>query len=228
MIANDPNVLVIELAALSLEPILDDFVLVGGCAVGMLVTDAGRPPIRGTIDVDLIVEITSHRDYYTLAKKLKSLGFEESKELIYRHTKGPLIIDVIPTDGSILGFSNQWYEAAARECVSQTLPSGREIRHVSGPYMLASKLDAFNGRGEGDYLHHDIEDIVNLVDGRPELAREVDSSGGDVRSYIREQFDELLSDQVFIEALPLHFHPSDDHGVRLPLLLSRLRQLAGL
>ncbi len=42
-----------------------------------------------------------------------------------------------------------------------------EIRIVTAPYFLATKLDAFRGRGKGDYFgSNDLEDIVAVVDGR--------------------------------------------------------------
>jgi hypothetical protein len=52
--------------------------------------------------------------------------------------------------------------------VSVELPSGAGVRSVSAPYFLATKLEAFDGRGSGDYLtSHDIEDLVAVIDGRP-------------------------------------------------------------
>jgi len=71
---NDPNIQSLELAALHLEPILTELVLVGGCAVGLLITDLARPPIRYTIDVDLLTEVTPLANYYALCEKLKTLA----------------------------------------------------------------------------------------------------------------------------------------------------------
>jgi hypothetical protein len=44
---------------------------------------------------------------------------------------------------------------------------------ITAPYFLACKLAAFRSRGEGDYLmSHDMEDIVAVLDGRPEVVWE--------------------------------------------------------
>ncbi len=102
------------------------------------------------------------------------------------------------------------------------------IRHVTAPYLLATKLGAFSDRGNGDYMHHDIEDIVNLIDGRPTVMDEVIAVGGDLRDYLEEQFDALLADRAFADSVQGHFHPSDDHAIRVPLVLERMRRLAGL
>ena len=49
---HDPNLALLEEAAALLGPLLDELVLVGGCAAGLLVTDPGASPIRPTEDVD--------------------------------------------------------------------------------------------------------------------------------------------------------------------------------
>ncbi len=62
--AQDPNLSVVSLVAQALGPLNAEFMLVGGCAVGLLITDRGRPPVRQTIDVDLVAEVTSLTGYY--------------------------------------------------------------------------------------------------------------------------------------------------------------------
>jgi len=225
---NDINLAVIELAAKELEPLLDQLTLVGGCAVGLLITDPTRPTVRATVDVDLLTEVTSLVGYYELSDHLKELGFVLSGDIVCRFKKDGLIIDVMPTQDNVLGFGNIWYPAAFERAIQLNLPSGRKIRHVSGPFFLATKLEAFHGRGGGDYMHHDIEDLVNLIDGRPELAEEVRSGNADLKDYLEEQFETLLADNRFVEAVPQHFHPSEDHGRRFPLVIERMRRLAGL
>lgn len=58
----DPNLAQLEEAAAKLGELLDELVLVGGCAAGLLVTDPGSSPIRPTEDVDLLVEATTYGD----------------------------------------------------------------------------------------------------------------------------------------------------------------------
>jgi predicted nucleotidyltransferase len=227
MIRQQANLAILELAAAALEPVLPELALVGGCAVGILITDETRPEVRATIDVDLVAEVTTYTGYEELCHKLRALGFQDG-DIVCRFKLGSLIVDVVPIEESILGFGNPWFEPAARDAALYTLPSGRTIRHVTAPYLLATKLGAFSGRGNGDYLHHDIEDIVNLIDGRPSVVDEVVALGGAVREYIEDQFDALLADVAFADSMQSHFHPSEDHSVRIPLVLGRMRRLAGL
>lgn len=74
---------------------------------------------------------------------------------------------------------------------------------VSAVAFVATKLEAFTGRGRGDYLSsHDIEDVLNIVDGREELATEVAAAPFEPRRAIGEAFNRLLTDLNFANALP--------------------------
>jgi hypothetical protein len=78
----DPNVGSVERVVEALGVLVDEMVLVGGCAVGLLMTDNGRPPIRQTIDVDLVTEVTPLSSYYQLHDRLRALGFKEHPDEI--------------------------------------------------------------------------------------------------------------------------------------------------
>lgn len=56
------NLALLEDAANKLKALLDELVFVGGSTLDLLVTDEGAAPIRGTVDVDVIVEITPCAD----------------------------------------------------------------------------------------------------------------------------------------------------------------------
>jgi predicted nucleotidyltransferase len=232
MNTRDPNIPIVELVARALGPLRDELVLVGGCSVGLLITDQGRPPVRPTVDVDLVAEVASTAAYYqTLMPKLKAQGFKESPEEsnMCRWKKGALILDVMPSDETVLGHStNRWYGEVVRSARRMRLPSELQILVVSAPLFIATKLVAFHDRGEDDYACHDMEDIVNVIDGRPELGDEVDAAGAAVKDYIREEFDMLVTDAAFIDQLPMHFRPGAADQGRVPALIGRLRRLAGL
>lgn len=228
MIKGNPNLGILELATQALEPLLDELVLVGGCAVGFLITDRARPPVRYTMDVDFLTEVTPLSNYYKLGKRLRALGFNESGDIICRWTKGELIIDVMPTDESVLNFTNRWYKLAAEMPLKTMLPSGRAIQHISAPLLVATKIESFYGRGEGNYLHHDIEDIVNLVDGRPEIINELRGSPTELRNFVEQEFDDFLADPNFIDCIQMHLGPSPLEQLRVPIVIERMRLIAGL
>ena len=229
MLRADPNLGVVELVAAALGHLLDELVLVGGCAVGLLVTDPGRTPVRATIDVDLLTEVAPTANYYQLGERLRACGFSEqpNEDVICRWAKGSLLIDVMPTQAVVLGFANTWYEQAARDASTHTLPSGKRLRLISAPLFLATKLEAFANRGNGDYLHHDMEDIVTLVDGRDTVVDEVLRSAPQVREFLMDEFDALLADTQFTDRLTWLL-PPENQSARLEIVIMRMRKIAGL
>ena len=77
----DPNLKLLEEAATVLRPVLDEFVFLGGCATGLLVTDPAVAGVRSTMDVDVITEVSSYGEYHDLADRLRQLGLtEDSRE----------------------------------------------------------------------------------------------------------------------------------------------------
>ncbi|WP_414654470.1 hypothetical protein [Ideonella sp.] len=221
----DPNIAGVELVAKALGPLMDELVLVGGCAVGLLITDQTRPPVRATADVDLLTEVTPRTSYYAFCDQLKARGFRECDEVICRWLLGNLKVDVMPTDEGVLTFTNSWYAEAAKTAQHHTLPNGTPIRVIAAPLFIATKLESFRSRGNGDYLHHDMEDIVIVLDGRPAIAHEVRANTNQVQEYLRDEFEALLLDEAFDERLIWLLGGVD---ARKPIVLSRIREITGL
>ena len=224
----NPNLAQLIAAAERLKPLLDQIAFVGGCVTGLLLTDPAAAPVRPTFDVDAIVEIGSYAEFTLLEARLRDLGFRESHaegSPICRWLSGDLILDLIPTDSSILGFSNIWYRPAFES--SQRIQIGEnEIRLITAPYFLATKLEAFHGRGQADFrLSHDLEDIVTIVDGRVELADEVRAAPADLQKYLTKEFGALLSNRDFLDALPGHLLPDSASQQRIGLVMKRMQQL---
>lgn len=65
----------------------------------------------------------------------------------HRWKTGELVVDVMPVEPEILGFSNRWYPGALGKARAYELPSGTEIQLVTAPYVPATKIAAFLGRG---------------------------------------------------------------------------------
>lgn len=55
----NPNLEILEIAVARLGVLVEEMVFLGGCATGLLITDAVAPAIRATKDVDVIVEVAS-------------------------------------------------------------------------------------------------------------------------------------------------------------------------
>jgi predicted nucleotidyltransferase len=224
----DPNMAAVELVANALGPLTKELVLVGGCAVGLLITDDGRAPNRETKDVDLVAEVANLHNYYELTARIKDRGFVENMDHICRWTKGDLIVDVMPAADVMGGSTNRWYPLVLKTFTQMSLPSGASIQLVAAPVFVATKFEAFAGRGGGDYGHHDIEDIVNIVDGRPEFVAEVAEADASVQEFLRDEFDDLLASVEFAEKLSWHLPGDAASQARSSLVIGRMRNIAGL
>jgi predicted nucleotidyltransferase len=224
----NPNLARLTSAATKLEPLLDRIVFVGGSVTGLLLTDPAAAPVRPTLDVDAIVALSSYADFTLLENRMRELGFRESHAEgapVCRWISGDLILDLMPTDASILGFGNRWYHPAL-ENAQRTRIGAYEIRLITAPYFLATKLEAFHGRGRNDFrMSHDLEDIVTVVDGRPEIVEEVRLAPADLQKYLSNEFQALLSNRDFLEALPGHLLPDAASQQRMSLVVNRMQQL---
>ena len=159
------------------------------------------------------MQITTKADYYKLSERLRQQGFVEDMSEdapLCRWVTDNVTLDVMPTEADILGFANKWYAAAMDNAEIVTLQDKVDIRMVSAPYFLITKLEAFDGRGNGDYLlSHDIEDMIAVMDGRPELAEEIIQSESALFDELATRFHDLLKDQEFVDAVSGHM-PTDE------------------
>lgn len=208
------SVEMISIIARALGELVDDVVFIGGCATPLLVEEAAQPDARMTEDVDFVIQAAAYGDYQQFAERIRAKGFQEDMngELdgggplcrwILPAAGGRLIVDVMPTQADILGFSNPWYPAAFDTANRVTLPDGTDIRLVAPLYFLATKFDAWFQRGGGDLAHKDIEDIVFVLECRPRLSIEfMDETSAPLKAYIRDQSQQLLNMPNLTNMLP--------------------------
>jgi hypothetical protein len=224
----DPNRALFESVVHLLAPLLDELVFVGGCMTGLFITDPAAGGIRPTRDVDAIVDVTSYAEYTALAERLRDLGLREDTTPgapLCRWREGHLIVDIMPTDATVLGFSNRWYPTAIDTAETFRI-AGHDARVVTPSLFIATKLEAFHGRGGNDvFASHDLEDIIAVVDGRPEIVNDVAAAPTDVRGYIGTEIRALLDDPNFLEALGGFLLPDAASQGRRWLLEARLRAL---
>src|SRR5690606_38187159 len=106
---------------------------------------------------------------------------------------GALQVVFMPDEESTLGYTNRWYKAAMQATQPYPISDSINIRLVPSVYFLATKFQAFKGRGKNDLLgSRDIEDILNLIDGRAELTQEFVQAADDVKIYLAGEFNALL------------------------------------
>lgn len=210
----------------AMGPLSEQVAFVGGCATGLLIDNASLMDVRPTEDVDAIVEVASLAGYHRLAGQLAQRGFKQTmadNTPPFRWFWNRLQLDLVPLDEMVLGFANPWYRAGFAAAVTAELVEGLVLRHLSAPYFLATKFEAFRDRGQNDvFTSHDLEDILTVVEGRATVVKEVAAAPDDARWHIASAVAGLLALPSFANALPgLLSDPEQENTV-----LARLNRLS--
>jgi hypothetical protein len=97
--------------------------------------------------------------------------------------------------------SNPWFAPGYDQRVKVKI-GDQLIQLLPLPYYIASKYAAHIGRGGKDpRTSHDFEDIVYVIDNLTDIVEQIDKAPVDVKSYLKEQFELILSDNVMQEAI---------------------------
>lgn len=226
MVPGDPNRARLELIAGAVGDLRERLVFVGGAVAGLLVTDPLAHAVRATVDVDAVVD-AGLGEFHRIEAGIAACGFARDVDsgviCRWRHRASDVVFDLMPVQPEVLGFSNRWYAYAVATAQAVRLAPGVEVRMASAVAFVATKLEAFESRGRGDMLaSHDLEDVLNIVDGRAELAEELADAPTALRQAVAASIAPLLGSPDFINALPGLIAEPD----RAPIITERLRKLA--
>ncbi len=215
---NDENNIVrIRTVYRALEELGDRVAFVGGATVS-LYKDRPASETRVTDDVDIVVEIASYVDYGVIEEKLRQKGFENDIEskIICRYKINGIIVDVLPTDGKVLGFKNQWYTDGYRNAVDYPITDSETVKIFNSVYFLATKLDAFNDRGGSDgRTSSDFEDIVYILNNRKSIWSEIENESASVKIYLKNEFRNLLAQEYIYEWISCHLDYTEQNRVTI-------------
>lgn len=219
-----PNTPQVRRAAIALGDLRNEVVFVGGLMVPFFISDRGLHRMRPTDDVDVVVECRSRNAYHEFAQRLDVLGIRPDQSpgapvCRYRTTAG-LVLDAMPVQGDVLGFSNRWYPLVMDTAVSVDLTGGIVIRAAHPVALLATKWEAFLDRGSDDpFGSHDLEDLLMLIAGRHELADELSQFTPEVRAFMADSSRMLQAAPWFDDVLEGTFPDAQ----RLPAILESVR-----
>jgi len=223
---DDPNLPQLRHIAGALGKLREQVVFVGGSVAGLLLTDPLAEGVRATTDVDAIVE-AGRAAFHQLENELADLGFgrDMNSEVICRwvHRESGLLFDLMPVDDAVLGFTNPWYAYAVQTAETVEISEGVHIRLLSAVAFVATKLEAFVSRGKSDFMaSHDLEDVLNVVDGRDELVEEMGEAPAELRATVAHIFSRLLANPDFSNVLPGLIAEEERAGE----VMARLKQMS--
>jgi hypothetical protein len=209
-----------------LGDLVDQVVFLGGATTNLLLTDPAAPSVRPTLDVDVVVQVASAIEYLRLERELEQRGFlqDESPDAPRcRRIREGVRLDVMPTDAAVLGFTNRWYPAVCATATRVELEPDLAIRLVTPPLFVATKLEAFRGRGEADLFgSRDLEDVIAVIDGRMELPDEVANAPAELRFHLAESLREFLAMPRFRDAVQGHLPGDATSAARARTVLDRI------
>lgn len=210
------NLLRIKAVYDALEELQDSVIFVGGATVSLYVQRVAEE-IRPTDDVDVLIELTDYKDYATLEEKLRSKRFVNDIEsgVICRYKIQGITVDIMPTNDTILGFSNIWYPQGFKTAVKYDLGDGYKINIFRPEYFIATKLEAFKNRGGNDgRTSTDFEDLIYIFNHRTTLWQEMSFADHEIKSYLQQQFKLLLENQYLEEWISSHLEYTEQRRAR--------------
>lgn len=203
------NLVRIKAVANALDTLKEKVVFVGGATIS-LYPDRQVFEVRPTDDVDVIIEILNYKNRAELEEKLRAIGFSHDFEshVICRYKIQGIIVDIMPTNDPSIGFSNKWYPEGFNQAIDYVIEERSTVKILSAPYFIATKFEAFKGRGKNDgRMSQDFEDIIYVLENRESIWEEMNNSSEDVKNYLRSEFLSLLNN-------PDHFEWIDCHAER--------------
>jgi predicted nucleotidyltransferase len=203
MYSNINHIANLQIISSALQEINDDVIYVGASVAELYANNPELSEIRPTYDVDCIIELSSYHKYSILEDKLRRKGFKHdlsSSSVICRWIFQGVIVDIMPTDEKILGFSNKWYIEGAKTKQKRELPNGNIIHILSPQFYLASKLEAHLSRGGNDLRQsHDFEDIIYILENCSLLTDNITNNS--VKVFLQNEFSKLLQNNNLEEAV---------------------------
>ncbi len=115
----------LEAAAVALGELLSDGVFLGGASVGLWRTDEAARPVRLTVDVDVVAEVTTLGAYAEFQEALRKQGFREdiASGVTCRWRGGDeVVLDAIPANPRLAGMSGEWLGPAVAGATQHVLP----------------------------------------------------------------------------------------------------------
>lgn len=202
---SNSNILMLQIVANGLGDLKDKMVFVGGAVAELYADNSSASEVRFTIDVDCVIEISSIVKFAETEEKLRTKGFKNdtSKEApICRWLYKDIKVDVMPTDSSILGFTNKWYKKGIEVKMSKLLSNRLEVFIFPPEYYLATKIEAHKGRGGNDLRQsHDFEDIIYILENCSTILKNIKQSNQDLKNYLKVEFQHFLENKNLNEGI---------------------------
>lgn len=219
------NLGVVAEIAQALGDLNQSVVFVGGAVISLYTDDPAADEVRPTQDVDLTLKLLDFNQR-ELDAKLAERGFHPDIQghTICTYKYNDIAVDIMASTDSMRGPTNRWYSIGF-DSIQKIQIEGVLIQILSAACYLATKFEAYNHRGNGDYrTSHDFEDIIYVIDNRTTIVEEVRVADKRIRNFLKSEFKIILNTAYAEEILSGHLHPLILEK-RYPILLAKINDL---
>lgn len=207
-----------------------DFAFLGGSILSLLITDHTVDSIRVTKDIDIMVDVRSRKAFHEAEELLVKHGFKHDMRddaPICRWVYDGITVDVLPAREDVLGWNSKWFEQALG-AAEEVECAGRTVKMVSAPYFVALKLEAFEDRGNSDFLYStDFEDVICLFNGRANIAAEI-AANETLAKPLAQKFKKYLKSPEMEDAIDGFVQTEINPETRKQSILAIMHNIANL
>jgi hypothetical protein len=215
----------VEELAEALGDLRDEMIFIGGAILSVYIDDPAADEVRPTTDIDLTINILNTRSWEKLQEKLSDCGIypDPFGHSICSYKFKDIAVDIMQAEDSPLSPSNKWYKHRFNDIRTIQLIK-HSIKVLAAPCYLATKFEAFNGRGKDYRTSHDFEDILFILDNRSHIAEEIMNAPIEIKQFLQSELKKLVTYPFYDEVLSSHIHPYIQNE-RIPMLKDKIDRI---
>lgn len=220
------NLHIVAELAKALKELRERMVFVGGAVISLYTDDEAAEEIRPTADVDMTIQLAGFSDWVKMQERLAELKFspDPNGHAICSYTYKGIAVDILPAEGSAVGETNSWYKPGFNSLKEVEIEDVK-IRILSAPYFLATKFEAFHGRGNNEYrTSHDFEDIIYVIDNCTTIIDDIQNADKKVKIFIKDELQKVISHPYAQEIILSQVHPLMAYE-RIDLIYSKIKSI---
>lgn len=188
---------------MALDDLNEQVEYVGGAVVSLYINDPAADEVRPTKDIDISLSIATVAELEMIRESLTRKGFIQTAEdnIICRFRYDDVTVDVMNTKAIGWAPANTWFAPGFMN-KEETQLENKKIWILPLHYFLASKFEAYNGRGNKEpRMSHDFEDIIYILDNRVDINDCLMDCPADVSAFLKSEFEMIINDRAKREAI---------------------------
>ena len=132
------NITRIKAVSNALAKLQTPVVFAGGATVSLYADIDFREEARPTDDVDVVLELVAYINYAAVEVQIRAIGFVNDihSKVICRYKYKGLIVNIMPTDENVFGFSNKWYAPGFKQAIDFEIDKQHIVKIFPAAYLL--------------------------------------------------------------------------------------------